>query len=378
MLTPWRLLLLVAPAGVASDADRLDPLAMHQMLREMRVQMSELQRAHEQTRERMSNLEAENERLRAARALSAAPSGPEKWAVETTGAGRRLSQSCCRWTNGGTCLSADVTDACTDLHEYMEHKTTTHVFEDVSSCPGSDPSALFHAQTAEVAMSSGGSEVARVPTPLRVTHASDCTGATMRVQLNTTVGGNLDVEGSLTVGGGTNVADRLDRIEAMLPPFPPVVFPNTADEQNPDWQNEVKFMLKNERSGLCIAPNENPPADGNEVLTYTCNTATLKQWWFWEGAMLKNYGGYANNNHFCLYPVGPNAGDQMRVQNCDKTKSEHRWYWNNNGGNNNRQSLINMYSYMGLACGTPEGSRAVQYEPSGYNNADHRWSYFTG
>jgi len=149
----------------------------------------------------MSNLEAENERLRAARALSAAPSGPEKWAVETTGAGRRLSQSCCRWTNGGTCLSADVTTACTRLHEYMEHKTTTHVFEDVSSCPGSDPSALFHAQTAEVAMSSGGSEVARVPTPLRVTHASDCTGATMRVQLNTTVGGNLDVEGSLTVGG---------------------------------------------------------------------------------------------------------------------------------------------------------------------------------
>ena len=54
-------------------------------------------------------------------------------------------------------------------------------------------------------MSSGGSEVARVPTPLRVTHASDCTGATMRVQLNTTVGGNLDVEGYLDVGGNLDV-----------------------------------------------------------------------------------------------------------------------------------------------------------------------------
>jgi len=219
MHAPWRLLLLVAAAGAASDADQLDPLAMHQMLQDMRVQMSELQRAHEETREhmskRMSNLEADNKRLRAARAFNVAPSRAEKWAVETTGAGRQLSQSqnvsqsCCRWTNARTCETADVTYACTQLHEYMERKTTTHVFEDVSSCPGSDPSALFQAQTAEVAMSSGGSEVARVPTPLRVTHASDCTGATMRVQLNTTVGGNLEVEGSLTVRGNLVVDGAL-------------------------------------------------------------------------------------------------------------------------------------------------------------------------
>ena len=63
----------------------------------------------------------------------------------------------------------------------------SQVFEDVSSCPGNTPKAVFHGQTADVALMSGGSQVARVPTPLKVTHGADCSSATMDLQLNTTV-----------------------------------------------------------------------------------------------------------------------------------------------------------------------------------------------
>ena len=45
--------------------------------------------------------------------------------------GRQLSSSsCCRWTQSGAC-GGNTSEACTRLHEYLEHKSTTHVFDDV-------------------------------------------------------------------------------------------------------------------------------------------------------------------------------------------------------------------------------------------------------
>ena len=53
--------------------------------------------------------------------------------------------------------------------------------------PGDGATPSFHGETGEVVISSGGIEVSRVPTPLKVHHAEDCTGATMELQLNTSV-----------------------------------------------------------------------------------------------------------------------------------------------------------------------------------------------
>ena len=62
--------------------------------------------------------------------------GLESWTTSPTGEGRRLSVSqCCRWTPSGAC-AVNETKSCTLLHEYLEHKTTTHTFADSSSCPG--------------------------------------------------------------------------------------------------------------------------------------------------------------------------------------------------------------------------------------------------
>ena len=60
------------------------------------------------------------------------------------------ASSCCRWTSGGACDPAE-TDECTEMFEYLEHKTTTHVFEDIDGCLGSDQaqwSWLFDGTTA--------------------------------------------------------------------------------------------------------------------------------------------------------------------------------------------------------------------------------------
>ena len=105
------------------------------------------------------------------------------------GDGRRLSQtpSCCRWTANDACST--VAKQCTSLYEYLEHKTSVHEFADVESCLGTDDTAwswAFDPIAAEVALSQAGSEVARVKTPIKVTHGAGC-GATMDLQLNATV-----------------------------------------------------------------------------------------------------------------------------------------------------------------------------------------------
>jgi len=112
----------------------------------------------------------------------------ESWTTSPTGEGRRLSSvsQCCRWTPSGAC-AVNETRSCTELHEYLEDKTTTHTFADSSSCPGDGATPSFHGDTGEVVISSGGIEVSRVPTPLKVHHAEDCSGATMELQLNTSV-----------------------------------------------------------------------------------------------------------------------------------------------------------------------------------------------
>ena len=86
-----------------------------------------------------------------------------------------VAPSCCRWTSGGACGSAE-TDECTDMFEYLEHKTTTHVFEDIDGCMGPDQEQ-WHWQfdgTTSNATVTGSNGSRPVPTPLKVTHAANC------------------------------------------------------------------------------------------------------------------------------------------------------------------------------------------------------------
>jgi len=112
--------------------------------------------------------------------------------------GRSLSQSssgtCCRWVQDAPCSgqSDDRLDKCTSLHEYLEHKTTTHEFADVDSCLGADNSMwkwrYDSTGSASVVLSNGGTVAATVPTPLKVTHEAGCAQSSVSLQLPTTVG----------------------------------------------------------------------------------------------------------------------------------------------------------------------------------------------
>ena len=110
--------------------------------------------------------------------------------------------SCCRWTAGGACSSTE-SDECTELHEYIERKTTTHVFADISGCLGSDQTQWrwqFDGSTAGLNVS-GSNGTHSVPTPLKVTHAASCSSAApiLSLQLDTVVVGKLIV-GGMDVG----------------------------------------------------------------------------------------------------------------------------------------------------------------------------------
>ena len=138
--------------------------------------------------------------------------------VAASGETRRLSAapSCCRWTSSDSC--SPIGEACTALHEYIEQKTTTHEFVDVSQCLGSDSNAWsfqYDGATSNVTLSSAGAPVAAWPTPIKVTHAAACSSAapTLSLQLNTVALGSLSV-------GGFDIAAALTSLLTASPREP--------------------------------------------------------------------------------------------------------------------------------------------------------------
>ena len=172
-----------------------------------------------QLQARVNHLEAENDRLRKApqsfREIS--PSGEVK--------GRRMSASpneCCRWTPDGTCtgVASGRFQACTFFHEYLETKTTTHSFADITDCAGADESgwaAEFNGVTGNLTLKNGATVQSTFPTPLKVTHSAACTTGvqpTLDLQLDTTAG-VLNVAESLSLQG-TDLTSKLLALAANV------------------------------------------------------------------------------------------------------------------------------------------------------------------
>ena len=248
-----------------------------------------------QLEQRNDRLEAENDNLRKAprsyRAVS--PSGE----VE----GRRMSATsdeCCRWTPDGTCTPSSLAreKACTMVHEYLETKTTTHSFADITDCAGADESnwgAEFNGVTGNVTLKNSASVQSSFPTPLKVTHSSSCTTGvqpTLDLQLDTNVAGSFSVQ-------GVDLTSTLQVLSANLLP---------TYAQYPGWacanRNEVKsstdtdsacggssactftacqaichkestcvsFEYKSNSATPCMVSNSCTPALGKSSPTYTC------------------------------------------------------------------------------------------------------------
>jgi hypothetical protein len=188
---------------------------------------------------RLAQLERENGALklqlaemaggRSRRSASVSPLGV------TEAGGRQLghaspSATCCRWTPDNTCgsIEAERYRKCTEVHEYLEEKTTTHEFENLehANCLGADSSkwkASFNGHMSNVTLSKDGNAVSSFRTPLKVTHAEDCgnVAPALTLQMDTTV------DGALTVGG-INVGQELTWLatagRAGLPPRAGLVF----------------------------------------------------------------------------------------------------------------------------------------------------------
>ena len=204
----------VAAAGAVAPSEEW---AERFRLLEARFEQSEARFEQSEQRgaalhKRVAFLEGEAQRLRPSREQAEATT-PKVWtstaAVGSMGepeaVGRRLSApTCCRWTADDTCgsVAADRFEQCTFLHEHLEAKTTTHEFDDLDTCLGSDESKWSvkydGASTNQVTLSNDAT-VASLKTPLKVTHAADCGNVppTLNVQMDTVH------DGSLTLGGNT-------------------------------------------------------------------------------------------------------------------------------------------------------------------------------
>jgi len=194
--------------------------------------------------------------------------------------GRQLSDAavCCRWDAGGTCPASDVTRTCTSVHEYLEDKTVTHVFENINdaSCLGTDQSnwtVVYSGVSGNVTLS--GSASTSFKTPLKVTHASSCSTSdpTLTLQMDTSV--NNLFAASLTVGGIDIVANLTalwdevaQRVMVTNPPAPPVtppVPPPSPPPSPPCTPFADKAALVSALSA-CTASN---------VCAFTCETSAV-------------------------------------------------------------------------------------------------------
>ena len=132
------LILLFPIAAKASLEAQLQ--AQAQQLAAQEQQLAMLKALIERQAERMQSLEdaaAVGSQGAAAPGNGLSSRRLESWTTFPTGEGRRLSfiSQCCRWTPSDAC-AVNETKSCTMLHEYLEHKTTTHTFADSSKCPG--------------------------------------------------------------------------------------------------------------------------------------------------------------------------------------------------------------------------------------------------
>ena len=130
------------------------------------------------------------------------------------------------------------------------NRTTTHRFADVDTCLGSDQSKWgweFNGASANatagtrgrVTLSTDGTAATQLPTPLKVSYPTDCSGTppTMSIQLDAVVAGRLTV-------GGFDVAATLASLQAgPTPPVPPSPPPSPESPPPPAAPPETGSLV---------------------------------------------------------------------------------------------------------------------------------------
>ena len=211
------------------------PLDLEQRMEERFAQLNARIGELEQRNDR---LETENDHLRQA------PGGFHVVAASGEVKGRRTSadpNECCRWTPDDTCTAVTPArlQACTFFHEYLETKTTTHSFDDITDCFGADESnwrTEFNGVTGSVTLKNGATAQSTFPTPLKVTHSAACaTGVqpTLDLQLDTNVAGSFSVQ-------GVDLTSTLQVLSANLLP---------TYAQYPGWACASRNELKSGNTG---------------------------------------------------------------------------------------------------------------------------------
>jgi surface protein len=218
------LMVLLTPFAIAAAAAQDEPATLAAIVQ----QMSSLQ-------QRVALVETENADLRLELAeVKGVRQGPPNahFAVSSLGQSRQLGESpetCCRWTPGETCQTTE--EVCTMVHEYIEGKALTVEFLDAENaqCLGSNKdawSASFDGSTANVTLSNAAGVVTTTPTPLKVTHAVNCTAElpTLTLQLPTVVASTLLVGGYDVAAAFAKLGAPLANASESPPPSSPPTF----------------------------------------------------------------------------------------------------------------------------------------------------------
>merc|ERR1740130_1924013 len=247
------LMVLLTPFAIAAAAAQDEPATLAAIVQ----QMSSLQ-------QRVALVETENADLRLELAeVKGVRQGPPNahFAVSSLGQSRRLGESpetCCRWTPGETCQTTE--EVCTMVYEYIEGKALTVEFLDAENaqCLGSDKDAWrasFDGSTANVTLSNAAGVVTTMATPLKLTHAVNCSTEqpTLTLQLPTEAASTLLV-------GGFDVAAALMKLGAKVADYDSLVAGLAPIAGCHSITDEA----------TCVASKDNRAAHPNAPCTWCC------------------------------------------------------------------------------------------------------------
>ena len=313
MAMPRRIVatLTVLLAGTTSG-DQLTEAELQNSLASVLERMAALEKSAA-SEGRVALLEADNfklqRRLRSGATATAGEftySGVSPVGGPTHEARQLLTTTCCRWTHDATCGEVEAAryEKCTGLHEYLEGKTTTHVFADLDACMGTNVAgwtARFDGPSANVLLyKDGTTPVASWPTPLKVTHDASCATnpPVLTVQhqtvheLGVTVNGNLNVADAITLAGAT-VAEvgfkGFDKVGSYIRPPARSGYGTLrcrGTQADISFERDVGGEPKQlTAKDLCLRLNDN---DNEAAIMETCNLDHGEKMFTPYGKMLRN------------------------------------------------------------------------------------------
>ena len=130
----------------------------------------------------------------------------------------------------------------------------------------------------------------------------------------------MQCTGTLTLAG-SNLATRLDLIEARLPPYYGWPLPSTNPTTTP------LFQIKNKATNKCAHPKGEVAGSGTDIVQTDCTSSDFQKWFWHSGYMLVNKGAHGSpHNLWMAWEIADvNVNAMIKTYTAMNAEMKQRW-----------------------------------------------------